>query len=92
MPYIGPKRIHNYLKKTNLLLCGCGTILHFGFQVSVLYSDKGTLGVLDEEDLLIHAFENAVKIQSLGETTLNKRFCQLYEWDWCNLPKNKLKP
>ncbi len=78
IPYCGPKNIYKYTKKTSEVKSGI--LLHFGFQVSVLYKDKGIVGVLDKEDLLIHAFEDKVEIIPFGHTKLSKLPYKLYEW------------
>lgn len=78
IPYCGPKRLLNYLNPTNKLVQG--TIIHFGYQVSILYEDKGIIGKLDGEDLIIHAFEDEVKIERLGDTELKNKEFKLYNW------------
>ncbi|MFB6305972.1 MAG: hypothetical protein ABEH43_03115 [Flavobacteriales bacterium] len=78
IPYCGPRGIKKYLKPTSKLTKG--TIIHFGFQVSVLYEDKGQIGHLDNNDLLIHAYKDKAEIKKLGNTDLKKRSYQLYQW------------
>lgn len=78
IPYVGPKGITKYLIPVDTI--SSGTILHFGFQVSILYEDRGKKGELDEDDLLIHAFEDKVKIQPLGDTKLFWIPCKMYQW------------
>jgi hypothetical protein len=58
VPYAGPAGITKYLDeiRTDSLFEGC--ILHFGFQVSVLYNDKGVKGSLDADDIIIQSYEN----------------------------------
>jgi hypothetical protein len=58
VPYIGPAGITKYLDeiKTDSLFEGC--IVHFGFQVSVLFKDNGIKGKLDKTDILIQSYEN----------------------------------
>ncbi|MEM8897354.1 MAG: hypothetical protein AAGC85_04585 [Bacteroidota bacterium] len=78
IPYGGPRGILDYLVPTNELKKG--TIIHYGFQVSVLYEDRGVIGELDEEDLLIHAYGDRVAIQKLGDIELAKKGYKLYKW------------
>lgn len=42
-----------------------GDIIHFGEQVSIFYDDKGIVGVLDGEDLLIQSYYNEPEIVSI---------------------------
>lgn len=85
IPYEGPKGITKYLIKVDSI--SSGTILHYGFQVSIIYADLGEIGELDEEDLLIHAFEDKVKIEYLGETKLLGMECKKYRWNINNCPR-----
>ena len=78
IPYCGPQGITKYLKPTTDIRKG--TLLHFGFQVSVLYKDRGVLGKLDRPDILIHAFEDRVVLQAIGETSLVGKSCRFYRW------------
>jgi hypothetical protein len=85
IPYVGPKGITKYLFQVDSITSG--TILHFGFQVSILYEDRGEIGELDSEDLLVHAFEDRVKIEPLGATKLLGMECKKYQWDINNCPQ-----
>lgn len=78
LPYVGPKGLRAYLKPADKL--EPGAVLHFGFQVSVLYEDRGQPGILDEADLLIHAQREKVEIVPLGETGLLDRRCKIMQW------------
>ncbi|WP_299624545.1 hypothetical protein [uncultured Tenacibaculum sp.] len=78
IPYCGPRNIYKYVEESDNIKPG--TILHFGFQVSVLYKDKGVIGKIDEKDLLIHAFENKVEITPFGKTSLIQSPFKLYNW------------
>lgn len=78
VPYGGPRGIKEYLVKTNKVIPG--VILHFGFQVSVLYEDRGQPGTIDSEDLLIHAYLDKVSIQRLGDIDLYNKAYELYTW------------
>jgi hypothetical protein len=79
IPYCGPKRIARYMSPT--LLLRQGTVIHFGHQVSVLYEDRGEAGVLDGDDLLIHAYTGKAEIIRLRDTDLLHRRYTLYEWE-----------
>lgn len=78
IPYCGPRGILNYLDSTSLLTPG--TIIHFGYQVSVLYQDCGQIGKLDGQDLVIHAYKNKVTIEKLEDTELLNKEYRLYKW------------
>lgn len=60
IPYVGPNGIRKFLEliDKNKLFEGC--IIHFGYQVSVLFQDNGIKGQLDENDVLIQSYENKV--------------------------------
>lgn len=78
IPYCGPRGILEYLKGTDDL--NPGTIIHFGHQVSILYEDRGNIGILDHEDLLIHAYQDKVAIEALNKTELADKEYRLYTW------------
>jgi len=77
VPYCGPRGITDYLDKSDELVSG--TILHFGFQVSVLYKENGN-GKLDADDLLIHAYKDKVAIEKVGQTELLHLPYTAYKW------------
>ncbi len=79
VPYCGPLNIYKYLVPADTLLPG--TVLHFGHQVSVLYQDNGTVGVLDGQDLLIHAYRHKAEIIPLEKTDLKPERCRVYQWN-----------
>ena len=78
IPYVGPRGIKDYLEKTDNV--EVGVVLHFGFQVSVLYEDRGKIGKIDEADLLIHAYEDKAEIIELGKTDLWKWPFEMFVW------------
>ncbi len=78
IPYCGPQKIVNYLKETDSIRRG--TVVSFGFQISVVYEDRGLSGQLDDADLLIHAYKDKAEIISFGESGLNRYPYKLYEW------------
>ena len=78
IPYCGPKRITEYMNKTDSLFPG--VVIHFGHQVSVLYEDRGKIGILDSEDLLIHAYKDKVEIICLKDTDLAHQRYTLLDW------------
>lgn len=80
IPYCGPRGLLEYLELTNELKSG--TIIHYGYQVSVLYEDRGKIGILDDEDLLIHAYQDRVTIEELGNTELADKEYRLYIWEY----------
>lgn len=76
--YCGPKKIYKFLSPSTEV--NEGNILHFGFQVSILFEDNGIKGEIDSEDLLIHAFQNSVKIEKFGNTKLFNVPYKLFQW------------
>jgi len=80
IPYCGPRHLMEYLISTDKV--EAGTIISFGnnYQISVIYEDRGKRGILDDEDLLIHAYKDKAEINSLGESGLNKYPFRLYQW------------
>lgn len=55
-------------------------IPHNKFKVGVVYKDLGIVGILDDNDYLIHAYDDRVKIQKFADCTLNGFNYKLYEW------------
>lgn len=80
IPYIGPRGIGKYLTETDSI--ERGTVINFGnnTQISVIYEDRGIIGVLDKEDLLIHAYKDKAEIIPFGETDLSKYHYKIYRW------------
>jgi hypothetical protein len=78
IPYCGPLRIGKYLDRTDSITAG--TVIHFGFQVSVVYEDCGIPGKLDGEDLLIHAYKDKAEIIALNKTDLRKAKYISFTW------------
>lgn len=78
IPYCGPLRIGKYLDRTDSVTTG--TVIHFGFQVSVVYEDRGIPGKLDGEDLLIHAYKDKAEIIALNKTDLLKAKYISFTW------------
>jgi hypothetical protein len=80
VPYVGPKRITEYLVRTEQI--ERGSIISFGnnYQISVVYEDRGIIGHLDEEDLLIHAYQDKAEIIRFGDTDLVNLSCKYYRW------------
>ncbi len=78
--YIGPKGVLKYLIESDTLKRG--SVIHFGHQVSVLYQDKGVIGALDAEDVLIHAYKKHVELVSLKNTDLDLNNCKTFDWNW----------
>jgi hypothetical protein len=78
IPYVGPTNIDAYLQPADSLFPG--VILHFGHQVSSLYRDNGQQGVLDADDLLIHAYKGCARIERLGDTDLKPEKARILWW------------
>ncbi|MGH1387507.1 hypothetical protein [Kordia sp.] len=78
VPYCGPRRIKEYLVKTDKI--EKGIIIHFGHQVSVLYEDRGIKNTIDGDDLLIHAYDLKAEIIPLKETNLHNTPYITYKW------------
>ena len=78
VPYCGPRRVKEYLVKTDKI--EKGIIIHFGHQVSVLYEDRGIKNKIDGDDLLIHAYDLKAEIIPLKETNLHNTPYITYKW------------
>ncbi len=78
VPYCGPRKMIDYLYNVDTIKSG--TIVHFGFQVSIVYKDLGTIGKLDDDDYLIHAYDDRVKIEKFDDCSLHNFIYKLYEW------------
>ena len=78
IPYCGPNGILKYLDTTDSV--SDGTIIHFGYQVSIVYKDKGEIGRLDGKDLIIHAINDRVKIEEFRNSDLKDKEFKLYNW------------
>jgi hypothetical protein len=78
VPYCGPRRVKEYLVKTDKI--ERGIIIHFGHQVSVLYEDRGIKDTIDGDDLLIHAYDLKAEIIPLKETNLYNTPYIMYKW------------
>lgn len=57
-----------------------GDILHFRAQVSVFFSDRGTTGVLDPEDLVIQSWFDGPHICTIRENGFFPRPLRVYRW------------
>lgn len=80
IPYCGPKRIIEYLYPVEKAERGVIVSFANNYQISVIYDDKGIIGVLDDEDLLIHAYKDKAEIIRLGDTELKHYPYKLYQW------------
>ena len=57
IPYCGPRNIDQYLiplSENDVILPG--DILHYGSQVAVYYEDKGIIGKIDGDDILLQSY------------------------------------
>ena len=57
-----------------------GDLLHFGFQVAVVYEDRGRIGRLDPEDLILHAYHDGVEIKPFGELPYSSLPFEVRRW------------
>ena len=80
IPYIGPKGIAKYLEKAASIERGSVISFGYDYQISVVYEDRGIVGALDKEDLLIHAYEDKAEIIPFGNTDLSKYHHTIYRW------------
>ncbi|MDL2214587.1 hypothetical protein LJC00_00165 [Dysgonomonas sp. OttesenSCG-928-M03] len=90
IPYGGPRGIVKYLEKTKK--AERGVIVHFRHQVSVIYEDNGSRGLLDKEDILIHAYKDKAELIRFGDTDLYGYPYTLYKWkSQCDTPSTPPK-
>ncbi len=78
LPYVPFFELTRFLEPTDSLFPGA--ILQYGDQFSNLYEDRGEIGILDEDDLLIHALNTKAEIIRLGSTPLSPADCKMMWW------------
>jgi hypothetical protein len=81
VPYVGPAGIAEYLTeiKADSLFEGC--VLHFGFQVSVLFYDYGVKGKLDADDIIIQSYENKACLIEYKNCGYYNALYKPYKWN-----------
>jgi hypothetical protein len=57
-----------------------GDILHFKERVSVFYKDRGVLGVLDQDDLVIQSYGTGPYITTLEKNSFYGRKVRVMRW------------
>lgn len=68
-----------------------GDIIHFEEQVSVFYEDKGLIGYLDENDLLIQSWGVTPYITTIKDCSFDGRIFTIYKWDLSLVKSNATK-
>ena len=80
IPYIGPRGIGKYLEKTDYVEQGSVIVFGNSYHVAVVYEDRGTIGVLDDEDLIVHAYKDKAEVVRLKDAGLSKYHHAAYRW------------
>jgi hypothetical protein len=80
IPYCGPIILKNYLDRINSDSLFKGCIIHFGEQTALLCEDKGTLGKLDDEDVLLQCYYRGPEIIKLKESEFRNHPFKAYKW------------
>ena len=80
IPYCGPKRLIQYLDRvmTDTIFAGC--IIHFGVQTALLYEDRGIIGRLDDEDILLQCYERGPEKIALKDSEFRRYPCKVFVW------------
>lgn len=76
--YMAPRALRRWLVPAGT--ARAGDVLHFGWQTAVLYEDRGTRGVVDENDLIIHTFHRVAEIARLGDVPYGRARHELLRW------------
>jgi hypothetical protein len=67
IPYVSPKRLYDYTlivgdyRRVEETAIVAGDILHFGFQTAVISQDHPPIGILSDNDKLIHSYHQLVE-------------------------------
>lgn len=59
----------------------CGDIVHFGVQVSIFLEDRGVIGILDPEDMLIQSWFDGPHVCAIAVCGFYNLPIRLYRWD-----------
>jgi hypothetical protein len=57
-----------------------GSILHFRDYDSAISKDNSSIDIIDEDEILIHAFEKVVTLQSFGGISLSSKPFKFFRW------------
>ncbi len=80
IPYCGPGGIKKYLRKIPADSAFEGCLVHFGDQVSVLFSDMPPVGRLNGSDTLIQSWDKKAYFVTFKESGFFGRRYRLYKW------------
>ncbi len=89
LPYLDPITDEEYYLTGNVYTTNTGDtasapergeILHFRSQVSIFLEDKGILGILDIEDMLIQSWFNGTHICRIADNGFTEYPLRLYRW------------
>jgi hypothetical protein len=68
-----------------------GDILHYGSQVSVFYEDRGIVGTLDGEDIIIQSYGETVHFATLLDNAHMFGGFEVFRWN-TNAAAPRLQP
>ena len=84
VPYVAPHGLFRYIEpipaKNNIQTIQVGDVLHFGHQTAILSQDKKPFGILNKDDMVIHAYPNSVREEKLGDLPYRFLAYRVYRW------------
>ena len=84
VPYVAPHGLFRYIEpipaRNSLQPVQVGDVLHFGHQTAILSQDKKPFGILNKDDMVIHAFPNNVREEKLGSLPYRFLAYRVYRW------------
>jgi len=78
IPYCGPELIYDYLSPQEVPMPG--DILHYGSQVSVFYEDRGVIGAVDDEDIVLQSYDYRPYFTTIRDNNHVFGIFELYRW------------
>jgi len=85
VPYMAPSALPRYMKEVGQKEDGrrkvrVGDVLYFGFQTAVLSKDVAPIGVLNDQDLVIHAYHGYVEEDAFGALPYRNSSFRVLRW------------
>lgn len=85
IPYVAPMALYRFTNVVSssaaeVVTVARGDVLHFGWQTAVVSEDVHPIGVLTDEDVIIHTFHEAVEEVLFGELPYRGRPFEVLRW------------
>lgn len=87
IPYVAPKRLYDYASKIgdstvlDITKIEVADILHFGFQTAVVSKDAPPVGVLSDNDKVIHSYHEYVEEVEFGSLRYREMPFDILRWN-----------